>query len=64
MDSAFNIESYRAEYEAFHKDGTSRWNPCEVIGVVVKDGDASYVVRLPARGGLEAVTVVDYVRRL
>lgn len=63
MNTAFNIESYRAEHEVFQKDGTSRWNICEVIGIVVKDDDAAYVVRLPARGGLETVTVVAYVRR-
>jgi hypothetical protein len=62
MNTAFSIEAYRAEYESFHEDCTSRWNPCEVIGIVVKDDDAAYVVRLPARGGVETVTVVDYVR--
>ena len=60
--TAFSIEPYRAEYESFGKDCTSRWNPCVVIGIAVKDDDASYVVKLPARGGLETVTVVDYVR--
>lgn len=64
MNSAFPIEPYAAEHETFRDDLSSKWNPCEVIGIVVKDGDAAYVVRLPARGGLETVTVVDYVRRL
>jgi len=64
VNSAFPVEPYAAQYENFRDDLTSKWNPCEVIGIVVKNDDAAYVVRLPARNGLETVTVVDYVRRL
>lgn len=61
--TAFSIEPYDAEHEVFRKDGTSKWNPCRVIGVSIKaDGEPSYVVELPG-SSLESLAIVDYIRK-
>ncbi|CAH2409379.1 MAG: hypothetical protein E5Y88_22380 [Mesorhizobium sp.] len=60
--TAFAIDSYDAEFEAFKTDGTSTWKPCQVVGATIKaDGEPAYVIE--TTGGLQCLLVVDYVRK-
>ncbi|WP_394891096.1 hypothetical protein ACG873_07170 [Mesorhizobium sp. AaZ16] len=59
--TAFAIEPFDAQHEIFATDGTSKWTPCRVIGVTIKDGEPSYVVALPG-SSLECLALADYIQ--
>lgn len=61
--TVFAIEPFDAEHEAFNTNGTSKWKPCQVVGVTIKDdGEPSYVISIGGRD-IECLAIADYIRR-